>query len=184
MAFIPDGFENFKLGLGNPNEVAFAGEAYLDAARIYRIRLMRKIKAIWLFVPDWYVVHHLSFISVELYLKSFDAMIYHTHEGDESGPFDQFTVHGYYGHRLKDKGIPSSILLEIKSTLSVDQYSLLDRLREQKFTNAELAIGRYPYERDEKRQEYPSGEDGRQRAEDWLTLAKSLRNFRLRPSTD
>lgn len=184
MAGTPDGYKKHKLGLGDINEAAIAGEAYLDAARIYRIRLMRKIKARWLFVPDWYVVHHLSFISVELYLKSFGAMNFHSHYGDGSGPFDEFTVHGYRGHELKDQGIPSSILLELEGTLSVDQYSLLDRLRKREFSKAELSIGRYPYERDKTRQEYPSGEDGRQRAEDWLTLAKSLRNFRLRHSAD
>lgn len=181
MVSIPDGFTTSEPG--PYNEVANTGRAYLDAARVYRIRLMRKTRASWLFVPDWYVVHHLSFISVELYLKSFGATDCHTLQGDESGPFDQFTVPGYHGHKLNDKGIPSSILLELRTKLSLGQYQLLNRLREKNFTGGELAVGRYPYERKDNQQGYPSGVEGRQRAEDWLALAKSLRNFRMRIST-
>jgi hypothetical protein len=171
MTSTPDGFTRSVLELHDLNDVAFAADAFLDAARTYRIRLMRSSKANWLFISSWHVVHHLSFISVELYLKSFGAVVLYSISGDESGPFDKITVNGYHSHKLKVDGIPKDIWSEIHTSLPPEQCSLLERLCEKSYADGELSIGRYPFERT-LQGEYPSGQEGKSEPRNgWLLLS-------------
>lgn len=68
--------QTYELSAGaGPNPVYNAAMAYLDAAEV--VYEKESAKSGFLAFPNWHVVHHLSFIASELFLKSFRVTIRH-----------------------------------------------------------------------------------------------------------
>lgn len=156
-----------------PNPVREAAVAYLEAAEtIYKAESEKH--GFWFGWPNWYVVHHLSFIATELFLKSFYAKCSHSLEGDDSGPDWEKYDAAYRGHDAQLKVIATDIWREVERRLSERQLELIELISTNKDANTELSRGRYPYEVNGSGDSFPSGEDGRQLSEDWLNLARTL----------
>lgn len=158
-----------------PNPVYLAALAYLDAAKlIYRDE---SGKNGFFAIHSWFVVHHLSFIAVEVFLKSFRVTVSHSPVMDESGPeFEEFEP-AYTGHHAQLESLDSGDKEALVEHLSKDQFELLMSISDRKVASTELSRGRYPYETS-----FPSGDEGRHLAERWLGLALALSKY-SRPST-
>lgn len=159
-----------------PNSVRDAAMAYLDAAEVIYKRECEKIG--FFAINDWYVVHHLSVIAAELFMKSFRVVVTHSAVFDESGPEEESVEHAYNGHHLQLDRLEENDRNELKRHLSEEQFSLLCSITDRNLALCEIARGRYPYEIKERETRFSSGEDGRNTAEIWLSLARALSKFK------
>lgn len=148
------------------NEVWQAAESYLEAAKVVSETQERRVG--WLEVQEWYVVHHLAFISVELFLKS------RTARGQVARPFDEDTPE-FEGFSTQKSGhnkptFSNETEAALRAALTVSQIDLLDQMNKET-----LAKGRYPYEvpkADGKG--FPAGDLGRLEAYAWMDLADAI----------
>lgn len=194
-------WDSYKVSAGDcGNEVHQTAEAYLDAAETY----YRKEIAIFnekldnnerhfFHIHAWFVVHHLSYISCELFFKSMGATYFYTREGNEDGPVDEYVESSFEDHNLRfDRTAEAREQLE--KYLSVHEKALIDSVSENGIF--EFSRGRYPFERkpigsrkaphrDPNTQRilrqdnpvYPTGDAGKEMAEIWLQLARKLAKF-------
>lgn len=92
--------DRYELGAGDePNPVLYAARSYLRAAEVVRDAECKRIG--FLEIQEWYVVHHLSFIAVELFLKSFRVTVLHPPVTSDSGPDFECFEHAYTGHHAQ-----------------------------------------------------------------------------------
>lgn len=152
-----------RLGSGAmPNDVLYAASGFLEAAELMFSAQDVKDSFSQLHLQKWHVVHHLSVIATELYMKSLIAeyapetecdFVYLRTEKGHSSHFD-----------LLDKEDQELL----RETLEPDQITLLSRLG-----ISDISSGRYPYE-------YTSGFINRALAEKWICLARALDDIRKR----
>lgn len=166
----PDGAPYLIGPSGGPNSARCAANAYLKAAEmLYKAELAKG--GFW-YISEWYVIHHLAFIAVELYLKAFNANI--VTDSFSSDPETTFTQTEKSHEDLSAASDP-----RILRWLKPSQLNTLLQLGKE-----ELTRGRYPYEAiedpasDELIERFPSGDAGRYLTEEWLDLARALQNFR------
>jgi len=154
-----------------PNPVFSAAEAYLDAAENEYSRALAKA-GFWNF-KNWFVVHHLTVIATELFVKSFLVTVTHSPVTSEDGPDDEVFEHAYKGHKtLLDKLDPKD-QKGLEDYLSDPLYALL-----KSASNAEISRGRYPYESNNGSANFPiHDEDGKKLVDDWLMLARALSKY-------
>lgn len=178
-----------------PNGIRAVADAYLDAAQTVFDR--EQSKTGFLETQAWFVVHHLSYISSELYLKSFAAWnMYpsgispHPDEESYEVPLYKNSKNAVTGNEETSQG---TLILEghggifeklaidtqhhLKEALSPAQICLIENMNISEFNR-----GRYPYETiesDSVSEVFPSGDEGRKLSVDWLLLAKSLSDFRI-----
>ncbi|MGO4915363.1 hypothetical protein [Pseudogemmobacter sp. W21_MBD1_M6] len=92
-------------------------------------------------------------------------------------------AHAYDGHNAQLDKLLEEDKVGLRQHLSEEQLGLLDRISEWRAGNAELSKGRYPYENPDRKANdgetcFPVGDAGRGFAENWLSLARSLSEFR------
>lgn len=169
----PNGIPDLLGPSGGPNSARYAANAYLKAAEtLYQVELAKG--GFW-YVSEWYVIHHLAFISVELYLKAFNAhIVTDSFSSDQETTFIQTDE----GHKnLSAASDPR--LLKYLEPHHLKTLSKLDR-----DGTAELMRGRYPYEAieisgsQELVERFPAGDTGRALTDEWLDLARALRDFK------
>ena len=159
-------------------DLATPARAYFRAAKLtYEKEVERSSE--WLYVGEWYVVHHLAFIASELFAKRLSQTVYrHPLTLDPN-----FTT--FHGHKSNFEKLTAPLQQQLKSALSPRSLELFQCLG-----GNDLAIGRYPFEREVKSSENASGEfeihptdidpfiksmeEWRELAEDWLKLAHEL----------
>lgn len=176
MANQKDELQSYNIGKDwNTSEVFRAAQAYLRSAElIYEQQV--KLSSHWMSMPDWFVVHHLSVISTELFLKSLKVTIYHPPVRDESGPDYEIYEHAYYGHKVQFDRINKDDIEDLRNHLSSHQFQILKSMENRDAARAEISRGRYPYQT-LKDSGFPAGDAGRNLAEEWLNLARSLSDF-------
>lgn len=158
------------------NEVCHAARAYLRAAEVVYVHQSKKSEK-WLFIPEWFVVYHLCFISIELFMKSLLVTIRYSLGDNKDGPCIEGIEHAYNGHSIKlDKLSPSDVDA-LRQFLTDTQWALLCSITNGDNAKIELTRGRYPYETKEKNNGFPRGDDGRKLAKSWLDLARSISEF-------
>lgn len=159
-------------------DLATPARAYFRVAKLtYEKEIERSSE--WLHVGEWYVIQHLAFIASELFAKRLSQTVYHNPLTLEPN----FTT--FYGHKSNFDNLTAPIQQQLKNALSPRSLELFRCLG-----GNDLAIGRYPFERDVKRFEkvleegeihlaeidpfIRSTEEWRNMAEDWLKLAGEL----------
>lgn len=153
------------------NPVFETASAYLKAAEALFANECKEDRK-WLYVPNWFVVHHLSVISTELFLKSFRVTVSHGHATDISGPHDAVYQHAFNGHKPNLEALPHTVSSDLKDHLSEDSFTLMQTL-----SNEEIARGRYPYENVGGENRFPNSSIGRDHATAWMKLAKELKGY-------
>lgn len=161
-----------------PNPINLAATAFLEAAESEFAR--ETAKAGFWALQSWFVVHHLSVIATELFLKSLtSATVSHGRVASEDGPDDMVFKPAFDGHRANHDKLPAA---ELSAFLPSHLCGLI-----ASYSVADIQQGRYPYEPDCKgsySSRFPSGEDGRRLAQDWLELARKLSEFRHESSIE
>ncbi|WP_095444223.1 hypothetical protein [Ochrobactrum quorumnocens] len=154
------------------NEVRWAAQAYLSHAENAMKFELGKVN--FLDINHWYIVHHISYISVELFLKSFYAKLTVHIEEDFEITDDyryEFSDNVYVknfapdGHFDIHKNYPEDLLNALKEFISVEEWQIVESM-----SFDELTRGRYPYEENS---QYVSEED----AFSYLSLARKLSKF-------
>lgn len=160
--------EQANLGKGyfEINEVWQAAESYLEAAKV--VSEMQEGRVGWLEVQEWYVVHHLAFISVELFLKS------RTARGQVARPFGEdipeFESFSTQKSSHNKPTLSNEREAALRAALTHNQLELLDQMNK-----GTLARGRYPYEGPKADGKgFPSGDLGRVEAYAWMDLADAI----------
>lgn len=168
-----------------PNKIRDTADAYLEAAQVMSDRKQKNTGNFWE-VSSWFVVHHLSYISSEIYLKSFASYSVYLVEDSPIDPdTEPYEVSCYVEekesepkmYRILGHGdIFDKLLPEVRSHLEKTLCSgQMDLIRGMK--DSELSRGRYPYETENKEgvsEKFPSGEEAQKLATKWLDLARSL----------
>tara|TARA_R100000935_G_C2796462_1_gene148379 strand:- start:171 stop:698 length:528 start_codon:yes stop_codon:yes gene_type:complete len=165
--------KSYTIGPGSaPNPVFSAALAYLDAAENAYSR--ETAKTGFLTFKNWFVVHHLSVIATELFVKSFRVTVSHPTVTSENGPDGEAVAHAYRSHNtLLDK-------LDLRDKNGLEDY-LSDALFKLLLSASkdEISRGRYPYEDHNGSTRFPASDEGGQKlAGDWLTLARALSNYK------
>lgn len=171
--------------IGNPhwyvsdssqNEIWMTASAYLEAAEVLFEREAEAEGGFWT-IQKWYVIHHLSFISCELFMKSFKAI---ECLGEPTEDYIEVvnTQPSYKSHSLQVSNLERATQDILLKSLTPEQCALLNDMNKEAGT-IELSMGRYPFEPpkgDERSSAvFPVGEAGRFRATSWLTVARALR---------
>jgi hypothetical protein len=90
--------ESYTISPGwGSNPVFSAAKAYLDAAENEYSRALAKTG--FLDFQNWFVVHHLTVIATELFVKSFLVTVTHSPVTSEDGPSDSVIKHAYHNHK-------------------------------------------------------------------------------------
>ena len=166
---------SYILGPGwRPNPVFEAVAAYLDSAEI--LYAVETAKNGWLDLKTWFVIHHLSVLATELFLKSFHVTVKHGPVTSPDGPDEMTYAQAFGGHKPGLEAFPQDVVDSLKSHLPARLFDLMGTL-----STAELNRGRYPFEADGDRTRFPLGDDGRVLAESWLNLARTLSTFQSPP---
>lgn len=169
--------ESYKIRAGwGPNPVFDTAKAYLDVAEDAYSKEVTKTG--FLEFSNWFVVHHLSVISTELFLKSFNVMVSHSPVTDGSGPSHETVEHAYDGHQTKLHKLNSRDADGLKDHLHNDLFKLLVSVSCQSKAKFEIGRGRYPYENDGGSPSFPDGEEGQALATNWLNLARALSKYK------
>lgn len=162
---------------GTQNEVWKAGAAFYEAAAVMFRREKEQDGRFWA-IQKWHVIHHLSYIACELFIK---AMLADEHfaEPDQDGYADITGVEvPKIGHNLWPDKLSQSPCTLLEDRLTPDELKLL---RETTDGKDELCRGRYPYEFIGYGKKIAEGETvsapDREDALRWLALARSLRNI-------
>ena len=165
---------SYEIGAGmEPNPVLDAARAYLRAAEVVHEDVRKKVG--FLYVQEWYVVHHLSFIAVELFLKSFRVTVSYPPVTDDSGPEYELFEHAYNGHNVQLDKLRRDERESLQRYLTESQMNLIDSISSRSNAAHELSRGRYPYETN---RSFPLEDAGQKLAEKWLSLAHSLSQYR------
>lgn len=169
----PDGTPDLLGPSGGPNSAKRAANAYLKAAEtLYQVELTKG--GFW-YIAEWYVIHHLAFISVELYLKAFNA-----HIVTDSFSSDQETT--FIQTETKHQDLSAARDPRLLRYLKPHHQATLSKLTHD--GKEELSRGRYPYEAietdgsQELIERFPAGDTGRALTDEWLDLARALRDFK------
>ncbi|SFP18826.1 hypothetical protein SAMN04488056_1283 [Cohaesibacter marisflavi] len=153
-----------------PNPVFETALAFFEAAEAEYARETKKVGIFQL--KRWFVVHHLSVLSVELFLKSFFVKVTYGPVASPDSPEIEAYKHAFLGHKASLKELPPDVVTLLKRYLPPHLHELMDDLDTNKITQ-----GRYPYEQHEGKQRFPFGDDGQRLAEQWLSLARELSKF-------
>lgn len=153
-----------------PNPVFETACAFCEAAEAEFLR--ESEKSGFLEIQNWFVVHHLSVISTELFLKSFHVTVSHGPVTSADGPDDETVEHAFGGHVANIKRLPEEVASDLKKYLPAQLYELMISLSKDEITR-----GRYPYEEDGGKTRFPVGDIGQKIANDWLKLSKELSKY-------
>ena len=163
---------SYTLGPGDHvNPVFEVACAYVDSAETLFLNECGKDKK-WLYVPNWFVVHHLSVIATELFLKSFKVTVSHGPVTSPDGTGDEIHKHAFSTHEADLNSLPEAVVADLKTHLSEELFTLM-----QSLSKIEIARGRYPYEDVDGENRFPPSDAGRVLASDWMKLAKELKDF-------
>jgi hypothetical protein len=164
---------SYTIGPGfGPNPVFEAACAYLEAAEEVFLKETAR-DAEWLYVPNWFVSHHLSVIATELFLKSFHVIVSYD-AADAEGPIDERYKHAYTEHKADLKTLPLAVSDDLKAHLPDELFNLMMTL-----SSFEIIRGRYPYEQrnDGSGCFFLPGDFGRELAANWMRLAQELKKY-------
>jgi hypothetical protein len=154
-----------------PNPVFEAAKAYLDAAESEYSRALSKTG--FLEFQNWFVVHHLTVIATELFVKSFLVTVTFSPVTREDGPSDEVIEHAYNSHKTSLDKLDPKDKKGLEDYLSDPLFALL-----KSASNAEISRGRYPYENDNGSAKFPKDdEEGKKLVDDWLMLARALSKY-------
>ena len=157
------------------NPVFAAGKAYLDAAENAYSR--EAAKTGFLDFKNWFVVHHLSVIATELFVKSFKVTVSYPPVTSEAGPDEEEIEHAYKNHNTQLDKLDLQDQSGLKGYLSDTLFELL-----QSLSSHEISRGRYPYEDHNGSTRFPAGDEvGQKLVDDWLTLARALSKYKRHP---
>lgn len=128
----------YTLGPGcAPNPGFEATYAFLKAAETEFLRQHEKPG--FLETQDWFVVHHLSVIATELFLKSFHYTVSHGPVTTPDGPDDETFKHAFGGHVAGLEELPKEVPVGLKKYLPEHLYELMNSL-----SGIEIAPGAIP----------------------------------------
>lgn len=157
-----------------PNEIRHAAEGYLSAAEM--VFETERMKNGFLAFPNWFVVHHISYIASELFLKSFAAKVVSL-LGEQLGCDNQGVTISERGHGGLFEKLPQEEKEELENHLTPEHITMLSEMSRPEFTRS-----RYPYQlndRNGKPEIFPTGDNGKEIAQRWLSLARALSGFRV-----
>ncbi len=164
--------ESYTLDPGwAPNPVFETAKAYLDAAENAYSREVAKTG--FFAFKNWFVVHHLSVIATELFVKSFRVTVYHPPVTSEDGPDDVEIKHAYSSHNTQLDKLDLQDKNGLEEYLSDTLFTLL-----KSASSDEISRGRYPYEDHNGSTRFPAGDEaGQKLVDDWLMLARALSKY-------
>jgi hypothetical protein len=162
-------YESYTTQFGDGyNAVTEAASRYLAAAELLHAAEVVTASS-WYTDGDWYVVHHLSVIATELFMKSARVVVSYPPVRDGSGPDYELVKHAYDRHPVDWNSLPPRFKFNLEQRLSPTQYALVANM-----ALVDISRGRYPYGYDKREAQFPAGEQGRAIAEEWLGLARAL----------
>ena len=126
---------------------------------------------------NWFVVHYLTVIATELFVKSFLVTVTHSTVISEDGPDDEKFEHAYRNHKTDLDALDPKDAKGLEDYLSDPLFALL-----KSASPNEISRGRYPYEAHNGSTRFPVGDEaGQKLVDDWLMLARALSKYKRHP---